>query len=405
MKKILISIPYSFNYRNYILTGFINKLAERFLITILLEKNIDEDERFGLNDNIKVIKTDFSRSLVEKILYKIIKERIFVIQNTETFKIKDNLKSFSQKIIRYPFSKSKQILNSLIWIYNFFCKSKKLRMKLNQYDLILFTMCHKPYENKIFINAPKGITKINLVHSWDVITTKGSFFYDYDKTIVWSETNKLEYQELISNIFNFKNEIYVTSPIQFYDYVDKKFEKGEYLLYATSVERLVPNESAIIKKMLQICLKLNIQLKIRNHPQRQIKFFIENNELKEINSDLLLSRDNAKFDFSFFTNVIDDINFAFAVFSVASTICLDALCLNKNVVFLSINTLDFDLNRYYKYDHLKKLINICSIPVIYDENKLEAIILSLSMNRSIPNKMINHYLKLNNDFNNILKYI
>ena len=106
MRKILISIPYSFNYRNYILTGFINKLAERFLITILLEKNIDEDERFGLNDNIKVIKTDFSRSLVEKILYKIIKERIFAIQNTETYKIKDNLKSFSQKIIRYPFSKS-----------------------------------------------------------------------------------------------------------------------------------------------------------------------------------------------------------------------------------------------------------------------------------------------------------
>jgi hypothetical protein len=404
LKKLLINIPYSFNYRNFVLTGFVNQLAKSYEVTIYLDNGIIHDNNFKINKNARIIKTNFDRSKTIKILYRIIQQRLFFIQSTKTFEIKEKSKPFLTKILRKPFSNSKTILKIFISIHNFFCSNKKIKKQIKDFDLILFTMGHKPYENKIFVNASKNTKKINLVHSWDVITTKGCFFYDYDKTIVWSEANRIEYKKFISRILNFNNEIIIATPIQFEKYIDSNFIAGKYLLYATSVERLVPNEIIILSKILKICSDLNIKLKIRNHPQRHKKLLIKNNKIIEIESKKNESRDNANFSGSFFNNAIDEINNSFAVFSFASTIALDALCLNKKTVYLATSIKGFETKQYYYYDHLKSLIESCHIPVIKHESELAKHIIDLYNSRHTKNNSINDYIKLNNS-NNILNHI
>ena len=404
MKKILINIPYSFNYRNYVLTGFVNELAKIHEVTIYLDEGIAQDYNFELSKNVRILKRSFERSKTIKIFYHVIQQRLFYIQGTKTFEIKEKTRSFLTKITRQPFPRSKTILKICISLHNFFCINRKIQKQIKDFDLILFTMGHKPYENKIFVNASEKTKKINLVHSWDVITTKGCFFYDYDKTIVWSEVNRMEYKKFISRIFNFNNEIFVAVPIQFEKYIDSNYIAGEYLLYATSVERLVPNERIILSKILKVCSNLNIQLKIRNHPQRDKKLLVKNNKIVESYSKKNESRDNANFSGSFFYDAIDEINNSFGVISFASTIALDALCLNKKAVYLATSIKGFETEQYYYYDHLKSLIESCHIPVIKHERELEKQIIELYRTRQTKNNSIIDYIKLDKG-SNIYRHI
>lgn len=388
----VIFLPYSYNYRNFILSGFIDTLPKDKKLTIYVEKNINIASALLLENNIEVISYDFSRNFIQKILYKILKERCFSLQNTETYKIKKKKLSIFQRLWSYPFSNSLFIYKTILHIYKYTLRNKSYKEALKEYKEFYFTMAHKPYEHIFYENAPNRAIKKNIVHSWDVITTKGSYLFDYDITYVWNKTNEEEYITHVKNIFGFKGSTQILFPWNFRKYYNSKFKSGNYVLYATSVERLVEDEIEIIKEVYNVCKELGIELKIRNHPQRENKIHITKNGCEEMKRSEYQSRDNAQFSEDFYKEIIEDVTQAFLIISVASTINLDAMCCGKHTAFISKLSGSKDYNYYYSYDHLASLVRKCNIPILKDTVELKKLILHYYDLKGVKCKKIQTYM-------------
>lgn len=387
-----IFLPYSYNYRNFVLTGYVNSISETDEITVYIDNDITIDESHNNNSNITLKYWSFKRNLIQKILYKIIKHRCYIIQNTDTYRIKNKSQNLWSNIFVYPLPNSRCIFDMLMFLYRFSLVNWRAKKEFYDYDELIFTMAHKPYEHAAVVNSNMNCTKTNIIHSWDVITTKGSFIFDYTRTLVWNRTNMIEYNRFIKNVFNFKGKVDIMFPWHFRKYLREDWKPGEYVLYATSVERLVANEIGLVREIATLCEKLGFQLKIRNHPQRNKLIANTIDGLVEVEKGGYSSRDNAQFKHSFFSDIHDDIAGAFMVLSVASTIALDALCCRKEVLFLTGLGDDDRSHDFYRYNHLAALIRSCDIPVVDGLNELTPHLLSAYESKDVPNNSIDKYM-------------
>ena len=392
-RRLLITLPYSYNYRNYLLSGFLDSLSDYFQVTVYVDENITLD-KFYDHSKLNIVKKSFKRNAVIKILYKLLQELMFFKQKTKTYKYKYRLKPIYIKAFLFVIGDIKWVYALIHKIFLIYNKSKLIKDEISCYDVIISTMAHKPYEINLLLNKSKNTKTFNLVHSWDVITTKGSFLFDYDHSIVWNQTNREEYNIYIKKLFDYSGDVHVCAPIHFDMYNKVQYKKGDYILYATSVERLVENEIEIIDKLHKICLKNNLKLKVRNHPQRSELIFINNNTI-QIKTKFDNSRDNTTFITSFYDEIIKDIHSSFTVISIASTIALDGLALRKNVAFLNLKHFSKSIRNYYDYEHLHKLINSCEIPVIESYSELEEYICEISNEKYKSNLTIKDYIDLN----------
>jgi hypothetical protein len=405
MKKILVTLPYSYNYRNFVGSGFLLKAAKDFDISIFIDINIKIDPLID-HSNLNIIRCNFDQNILVRSIYKLLKESIFFSQETSTQKIKFHQKSFLWRLYLNFFGSNLFLMKFYKFLYERLLKNSDIQLKIKNFDFIIFTMGHKPYESKFFVNKSKKTTTFNIIHSWDVITTKGAFLFDYDYTVTWNEVTKNEYIHLIQKNNNFNGIVIANAPIHFDIYNSIKDKKGKYILYSTSVERLVPNEIEIIKSILDFCKIEGIPLKIRNHPQRIKNINIEGGKLiLTENNPIKPSRDNATFDSNFFSNLSYEIKESKLVICIVSTIAIDALCLNRNVIFLNFNNFSKSIRNYYEYEHVEKFIKICSVPVATDIKEMKVFIKSLSSESNYRKQSIYPFMQIKSPQEKLLRLL
>jgi hypothetical protein len=395
MKNILITLPYNFNYRNLVLSGFVEYLSLENKVDLYVDKALEIDEKYMTIKNLRIESISFNRSVIFKLVWRVYERRMAFIQNTDTYRIKSEGQNLLYRLSLLPKPSSRSILKILRKTLAQLAASKVLRNRLKRYDIIVSTMAHKPYEFKFAVNACQGAIKINLLHSWDVITTKGYFALDYDKSILWSQTAIKEYEKLVQNVHGFSNKLYSACPLQFYDYQSKSFSQGNSILYATSVERLVPKEELVVAKINNLCNSLGIELRIRNHPQRKSLITIDGLKVRLVPRPVNKSRDGASFGDDFYSEIKASIQDSIVVYSIASTIALDALALRKNVAFIGGDFIPEEVQKYYGYSHIRRLIDLCDIKVIKNFEDLEESLNHYIARKIIPNSSIDNYMDVN----------
>jgi len=397
MKNILITLPYSLNYRNIVLSGFVNHISANNKVHLIINDGIKLDKNFLLSENISIEYKAFNISFFSKILYRLLKERYWFIQNTNTYNIKND-KSIIRSLSLLIAPSNLNLLKLLIKCYRWSLRDKEIKKMYSSYDVVISTMAHRWYESKFVLNLENTCKQVNLLHSWDVITTKGTFLFDYNQTLVWNSINKTEYKTYVQKILGFTGIVNVTGALQFHDYNSVSERNPKYILYATSVERLVPDEVLIIESLIEICSNLKLKLKVRNHPQRETDINLSDNNVFYGETDESNSWDNANFDRKFFGDIEYDILNSYCVVSVASTIALDALALGVPAIFIGDILEHQQLSKYYNYNHLSALINKCDIPVVHDLNNLEVQIKGVLQNNLNSVELFEGYLKSRNVF-------
>lgn len=404
MKKILITLPYSLNYRNIVLSGFANYISANNKLHLVIDDKIKLDKGFILSENISVEKKAFQISFFSKILYKLTKERYWFIQNTSTYNIK-NRKSLLRFLSLLIAPSNLNFLKLLIKCYRWSLRDKEIKKMYSGYDVVISTMAHRWYEAKFILNLENTCKQVNFLHSWDVITTKGTYLFDFNQTLVWTSINKKEYKTYVHQILGFSGGINVVGALQFHDYSSISERNPEYILYATSVERLVPDEYSIIETLVEVCNDLKLKLKIRNHPQRNTEINLSDNSVFYSKTQESDSLDNANFNQNFFGEIEHDILNSYCVISVASTIALDALALGVPVIYIGDILGHHQLSTYYDYNHLSALINKCNIPVVHNKNNLRNEIKGILQNNSNSVKLFEGYLNSKNVFDKVMHII
>ncbi len=394
------------------MTGFIENLSKDFELHVVLPQEIMEEhslvEKYPKIEFHEIVFSN--KRIVDRLLFNLLKSRIQYLQNTYTYRIKrSSAKSLSERIklllLSLPFPRSKYLFRSLRNLYGFLLSNSQVKVFIEELkpDLLINTQAHWNLEHFYKKYADyHGVKSLNIVHSWDVITTKGAFLFDYTTVIVWNRVNRLEYHYFVDRLNGFQSNVKEIGPLQFDPYFvnrpqagDLKREYGintnqKVLLYATSVERLVPSEMKIVDMLISLVQEVDdLFLVVRLHPQRATELE-ENKSIKGKNYYIDSSQnkssstlDNASFSDDFFDNLIQQMTISDAVINVASTMTLDALCFKKPVIQIAFDAEESkyseSVKRYYQYDHFKNLVGSTkSIHMAYSFEELSELAIALS---------------------------
>lgn len=406
--KILITCPYSFNYRNYVYSGFVEKLLSMNMkVYILLPSVLLRDPFIVELKNkysnflfLEPIKQDYT--FLEKIVLILLRSWCYKIQNTKTYKLKNkNLKKidFKEWVKYYALSlflpKSvylyKKTLN-LTKSFIFYSRDIYEFIRVIDPEVYISTLHNKYNEGKYIYACDKlSIRTIGVVHSWDVITTKGFFPVSTNETLFWSKANMLAYEKYVEPLSRPTKKT-VIGVIHFDCYfgdINKTEAKAKLklpydkkvILYSTSVKRLVPNEESIILNMINK-MKENedIFFYIRIHPQADTNEF---SRIPHVGENFIVDRpeksgqkelqDKVMFSENTFSKLMLSIISSDLVINVASSMALDSLALNRPVIWLKEDGM---VMNYYNYEHIQDVLTTLPINLCEIDSNLERSIIS-----------------------------
>ena len=240
--------------------------------------------------------------------------------------------------------------------------------------------------------ARDGIPMLTLAGSWDNFTTKGYFPFPVVKTVVWNEKMR---EELI--------EIFAVSPLfieiagypratllrryacslDAQTYLNELNIKGysRFVLYSASYSELtrVPNQPMPLEYMAirGVCEKLTQHLPddtcilIRLHP-----FSRQDNEacFEGLERCFVFVPGRQDRYVERVMNEADERHLALqisqsvCIVSMASTMSIDALCLNKPIINVAFDPVpglsrQHSIQRFYEYNHFRDLVRIVRLPL------------------------------------------
>jgi hypothetical protein len=416
-KRILITLPYSFSYRNIVLTGVLEGLlVEGHSIMLCLPRElqcsgvlIELQRKYSGKLCIKELVRPSSKSLAN-VFFLISSSLMYALQNTYSYRIKkesikkdrlwEYIKSYSVGELlpfkRFFMGVSKYFLKALL-------KHKVVDRDISEFnpDVFLFTLSNKVNEYYYLGSALRRLVPtIGLVHSWDVITTKGSFLFQTDKVLVWNDINAREYEAFVNSFIGEPEELVKVGIPQFDIYkteerlisVDEAREKiglpidKSIVLYTTSVPRLFPGEIDVLNRLIsdfESGLFEGAFLYVRVHPQAISDYSSRFKELEGENYKLYLPEkssssveDNVIFEENTLLNLFFDIYSSDVVVNMASSITLDAAAIGRKTINLSFddvcgsNIFLHSVNRYYRTDHYSKILNFDDVDVAYSYEEL-----------------------------------
>lgn len=415
--KIAITCPYSYNFRNVVLSGLVEEmLQEGWNVDIFIPPTLGQDEylislKSRMGKVLKIYDFEPVESKFVRFLSVMMASWKYNIQGTKTFKHKARWlrkKSFFQYVkycgIGLIMPRNAQLYKKLESVYRkiFFNLESHRLTTSSAIDIYIGTLLHKYDElHYAMLAQEKGAKIVNLIHSWDVITTKGFFPCEHDLSLFWSSTNKLEYQRYITTLFSRENEkTEVCGPVQFDKYgVDgskeseikargyerRAIDKNQtVILYSTSVGRLVPHEEKMILKIIEIIKDFkSLYLLVRIHPQAgELEF----RNLPERGANFQAYRpekydqnliDGVRFDKTSIDGLMEDVLTSSLTINYASSMALDSYALNRKCVWLNTD-LSSNTNEFYRYEHVKSAIDDLNIDIITDSESLKLIFSELN---------------------------
>ncbi len=426
MKKVVITATYSFSYRNIVFTGVLDELlSSGATVHIFLPEVIFNSQHFkSLEEKYEGKLVGYVISEPKKrggthILFILLSSWMLKLQNTYTYRIKMANLFEVDKIAYLKFGGIAALLPNSKRVFNFF-RRKFLKImaqnkdvdsvlsKINP-DVMFFLLNNKLNEYHYISYANRrNVPTISLIHSWDVITTKGHFLYSTDTVMCWNYVNQYEYEQLVDGILNSRSKLEIVGVPQFdiYDEPNPQIEKEKLelgvplnkkiVLYTTTVDRLFPNEDVLIKRLIDwVSTKNDYFLYIRIHPQAKLDEFVSitTSSLYHliIRPEKVSSTvdDGVQFSPDTLLRLKRDILISDVVVNLASSISLDASVLGRPVINIcfdidDIQKSNLSVKRFYRTDHFSKLISLGQIGVAYTfEGLVSSIVESTAANNSI----------------------
>ena len=390
-----ITIPYAFSLRNLI--------SEKHILAscnVLFVYDVDEAKKIiseaDLKHDFQVISLEKPRkNIFSKIAFVCLARGMMEYLNLQTFQLKKKYRRVKQlnglintllKTFFITFE-NYNVFRRLIEKLTFY--DRQIIKKLNDLKIteLIVTSSHLRYEYS-YLNAAKelNIPTTNIVSSWDVITTKGSYLYNSEKILVWGSANKEEIERIHQEVLGRKNEIKIIGNPLKHAIKNLKFKTAVHhthrkILYTATVPRLFKNERKLIEKLCIYTKKNDHQLTIRLHPQADVQQFdklkIEFPEVKfyQPGSHSKSAKDNVTFEKHFFRHYLDQIYESDLIIGVASTTALDAILLDKRYIFIAFDPSEEEcskINSYYYYEHYSKLLMAVGQKPVRSEDELYA---------------------------------
>lgn len=420
--RILISLNNGWVIRNWIYTGILDDLAEKFDVMVLTPVKDDPEFRDVLSKRKLSIKVSLLHELETNPFIKMIrgiKDKLFYeIHGLETQKIQRfdrryNLFLKGASLFILVLSKlpwSNWFIHLLERLDNFLNRKKIYIETLNNFNPDLFVSTH-PFgeiERKIIIEASREkIPVLASLLSWDNIFNKGMLPLFFNKIIVWSQIQEdrilsyyPEYNSkhiAISGIPNF--DIYRSKESEDFnrqDYLKSINIDPEYrvLLYCTGPPSLFPKESEIvdilIKNMDRGAFPENTHLLVRLHPHddyERYELFLNHKKVTIFNSSLdKQSRDTFTWippeDEMF--GLMAMLKSSDLCINIASTTSLDAAACEIPIINVAFDGYKDEkyfgsARRFYDFTHYKDVVKTGAVKLVYNEKELI--------------HGINHYLK------------
>ncbi|WP_415902807.1 hypothetical protein ACMXYR_02700 [Neptuniibacter sp. QD29_5] len=391
--RLMITCPYSYNYRNVIASGLVEELLKNdaFVLIAVPYDHLGSSELKALQDEydgkLDIIEFKNEFGFLNKLLLILFRLWCYKLQSTKTYNEKSKYLFLTDKIewIKYKgfskfFPKKRAFYDFLLRkLSGYIFKSESAVQIIKKYspEIVISTMSNKYDEGQYLWQARRqGIEIIGLVHSWDVITTKGFFPIKPDSAYFWSLSNLMEYEKYVDrNHYTKKKKI--CGPVQFDIYredLDVVFEKKtrgiplnkKVILYSTSVSRLVPNENSFIESLISLVNERNdLYLYVRVHPQAKVSEFkeqeTENVKIVKPEKNSNLNLDGVKFSDNSLNKLHGDLAVSDVVVNFASSMALDALAMGKPAIWL--NDGSANVNCFYRYEHIVQAIKDLNIPI------------------------------------------
>lgn len=245
------------------------------------------------------------------------------------------------------------------------CASFDKNLNMSHVDRVIFLSPYLPSELVLAAFCDERIDKVFVLPSWDNIY-KYSLNSRYNSYIVWGFAQKV----FLENEFGVRTDkIKVLGSITQYVFngITKSHSPShEYVLYCTIGKRLFPQERKFVGDLARL-FALGVfgrkRLMIRLHPADNIELYqgLESASCSVSAIRGVQTLHNWDVDQDFFARYYSELSNACLIINVASTVTLDSLMLNQNVV--NYNPIDYDIPfDYYSFEHyapLKDVVYCC----------------------------------------------
>jgi hypothetical protein len=391
-KNLAFTITDGWAFRFFFVTGLYKEIQNKYNITLICSKyyfnKINKNYR-EFDDNVQVVKLGFNNNY--KVFFKSISLLNFIFKNVHDFNLnkyhilKRNWLPRQFYLVLNILLKNFKSTKLIETIVTSFKIDKPFKSK-EEIDIIYFLSPYLKEEIALSLSYKKDKTKLCFIlPSWDNIY-KYYTFKHFDSYIVWGESQ----QFFLKNTMNINSPIYLKGPISQYifnNYIMSdsynnylKPSSSVNLLYCTITPRNFPNEVNFVKDLIN---KINndvygnnCHLTIRLHPaEKDVDSYrdLVSNKVSISYSKGVSSLYDWDVDERFFLDQIEDFINSDIVITVASTITIDAIILNRPVINFKPKILNGKVD-LYQLDHYKSVTNSNELEIVESIEELDSVI-------------------------------
>ena len=389
MKSILVTVTDGWSYRYLFCTGVYEYLKSNNKLTLVCSEYYFE-KLSGIDagnievKRIKVVKSQFIDNVISA------KNYVFRIYNNfRISKFYISKLKFHQKLLVKSLNLFILLFGHYILLILNFCLDYLIsnsRHKIDDYsrfDTVLFLSPYSYEEVELSKQIKsKDIKKIFILPSWDNIY-KYHLEDEYTKYIVWG----IDQKTFLLSIGIPEAKILCLGGISQYIYNHKKtfsfYNNNQVnfrILYATVTERIFKNEFLFVKRLVTNIENgyygNSVELLIRLHPADSFQKYdsLQSLKVKVSNKTTTTSLSDWNVQKDFFESQVADILSSSLIITVASTMTLDCILLDR----LTINYRpDFckEESDYYQFEHYASITNSGLLPILSSLDELNEYIL------------------------------
>lgn len=422
-KKLFVSLYSGRDHRDFIVSGLLLKLSKKFSKVYLFSPfNLDLKQYA----NVDLINYDGKLRGLNR-FFLIFFELLFFnsnFSNTTHIKFRLDQKLFNEGsytknvwllyfrllISYFGFLNSKYFL-TFIRKYDFF-DSKKFTDLMDEIkpDIVLSSYSFGGSDILLLKSAQKkNIPLLAWIPSWDNLTSKGLFFAEPNKLLVWNEIMKKEAvdyhgfnKEDVYDVGNPLHDIYSNSTKTKKSFFFKKNKldiNKKLVTYAMGSPDLHGSQISNIREIEKVCNnESGYQILVRPYTHSMSAELI--GEINQIESVIVQKQDEVSKSSSnesiWFpnednvNNYLDTLRYSDIIINIASTVTLDSALLGKRAIGF-FNYKDNSLNptndkRFLFFSHYSKLVKYGKIDIFRNSVELAELISKISSKKSSPPK-------------------
>lgn len=412
-ERILIVIPRGEAIKNFIYSGIIYELGEKFDLHIF---TVNPDKELTKSLRLSQYNVNFFHE--EQPIPKFIQILRFFIRSAHDIKL--GTKAGFDRLNRIKFNyleKNKWIFWKLLYLILLILSNKYLLNILIMFEELIWKSFYQDKSYVNIINDIKPVLCFNTSHihnqvslpliyvlksfkipivsfifSWDNLTSQGRIIPTSNYYFVWNR----EIKNQLLSIYNSVNseKIFITGTPQFDFHYNEKifFSKEEFceknkleldkkiILYTTSMPYHTPNEELVIEEIANIIKekRLNAQLFVRVYPKddsNRFCYLMKNRDDIIFQKTEWVSKDLTPTfnDVKMWSNTLKYIDIGI---NVASTVSIELCIFDKPVINIGFTPEGVKnkvvlYSNYYKFDHFKPIVESNAVDVVYKRSDLE----------------------------------